>query len=164
MLIGLLSDSHGRPLIVRRAVQLFDQLGVAHTIHCGDVGGMEVFEELAGRPLTFVWGNTDVASNGLIAFLHTVGITPPAASPTLIELAGRRIAVFHGHEPGFEPACRAMDVDYIAHGHTHLARDDRRGKTRIINPGALHRAATYTVATLDLLSDQLEFYEIPPTR
>lgn len=164
MLLGLLSDSHGRALAVRRAVALFDQLGVVHVVHCGDVGGIDVFEELAGRPLTFVWGNTDVATHGLVTFVRTVGLSPPAASPVRIELAGRSIAVFHGHEPGFEAACRSLEVDYLFHGHTHLARDDRRGRTRIINPGALHRAAVHTVATLDLAADRLEFFELPSGR
>jgi hypothetical protein len=31
------------------------------------------------------------------------------------------------------------------------------GKLRVINPGALHRAAQKSVATLDLLSDKLQF-------
>ena len=40
--------------------------------------------------------------------------------------------------------------DYLLQGHTHVPHDQRIGRTRLINPGALHRARTKTVATLDL--------------
>ena len=160
MLIGILSDSHGRHLPVREAVALFDRLSVEHIIHCGDVGGMPVFEELAGRTCTFVWGNTDLPPPGIEAFLERVGIPEPTDVPTTLRLAGKTLAVFHGHERGFERAPRGWDVDYILHGHTHEARDERIGATRFINPGALHRANPKTVATLDLTSDELTFYEI----
>jgi hypothetical protein len=33
---------------------------------------------------------------------------------------------------------------------------------RIINPGALHRAASPTVATLDLERDELLFHDVRP--
>ena len=39
-------------------------------------------------------------------------------------------------------------------------RDERIAGTRIINHGALHRAAEYSVATLDLASDTLAFHVV----
>ena len=53
-----------------------------------------------------------------------------------------------------------LDVDYILHGHTHVARDDRRSRTRIINPGALRHARRKTVATLDTSSGKLTLHDI----
>ncbi len=160
MLVGILSDSHSRHLPVRQAMALFDKLGVGHVIHCGDVGRAEVFDELVGRPCTFVWGNMDVPDGGLAAYLQTVGIRPPDGVPVRLTLDGKTFAVFHGHERGFNRAIDTLDVDYILHGHTHIARDTRRKRTRIINPGALYRARRRTVATLDTDADQLTFYEI----
>jgi len=160
MLIGILSDSHGRHLAVRKAVALFDSLDAQYIIHCGDVGGGEVFDELLGHPFTFVWGNMDHADDGGVACLRSVGVKLPGEPPVLLELDGKTIAVFHGHEPGLTRAMRQLEVDYILHGHTHVARDERRGRTRIINPGALHRANPKTVATLDTQTDVLTFHEI----
>ncbi len=153
MLLGILSDSHGKAQLVRRAVELFDSLGVEHIIHCGDVGGQAVFEELVGRACTFVWGNTDHPDRELLAFLDAVGLPPPNGVPSRVTLAGHTCAVFHGHETGFEAALESLSVDYLFHGHTHVARDVRRGETRIINPGALVRANPKSVATLDLSAD-----------
>lgn len=159
MLIGILSDSHGRHLMVRRAVALFDRLGVQHLIHCGDVGRTSVFDELVGRPLAFVWGNTDEPSGKLLAYLDTVGLSPPEDIPLRLELDGKRFAVFHGHERAFDYAER-LDVDYVLHGHSHERRDERIGRVRFINPGALHRARVPTVATLDTAIDKLVFHEL----
>jgi predicted phosphodiesterase len=47
------------------------------------------------------------------------------------------------------------------HGHTHERRDERRGGTRIVNPGALHRAPAFTVAVLVPSEDRLDFLEVP---
>ena len=160
MLVGILSDSHGRHLAVRQAMELFDKLGVSHVIHCGDVGSREVFDEMIGRPLSFVWGNMDFPEDGLLTYAQSLGLTIPGQVPVRIEIDGKRFAVFHGHETSFDTALQQLDVDYVLHGHTHVACDEKLNGIRIINPGALHRAARKTVATLDTGTDQLTFHEI----
>ena len=158
MLVGILSDSHGRHLAVRQAMALFDSLGVEYIIHCGDIGGMSVFDELVGRPCTFVWGNMDEPEGGIIAYLQSVGIEPPNCVPARVTLDGKKFAVFHGHERGFHRAIDTLDVDYILHGHTHVASDKTHNGKRIINPGALYRARQKTVATLDTAAEKLTFH------
>ncbi len=160
MLIGILSDTHGRHLTVRRAMALFDKLGVDRIIHCGDVGGTDVFDEMVGRTCHFVWGNMDHPDGGLTAYLKTVGIRPPDAVPLRLTLDGKTFAVFHGHERGFHRAIDTLEVDYVLHGHTHTATDVSQNGRRIINPGALHRARRKTVATLETKSDTLAFHPI----
>ena len=164
MVIGICSDSHNSPGPLRRALAIFDEARAERVIHCGDVGGQAAFDELVGRQVRFVWGNTDMPNGALRAYLATVGLTPPDEVPLLVEWAGKRMAVFHGHERGFRTAVQDLDVDYIFHGHSHLRRDERIGSVRVINPGALHRAAIYTVATLNLATDELRFHEVPPGR
>ena len=159
MLIGIVSDSHGRSVTLRLALQLFDRLGVQYVVHCGDVG-IAALDELAGRRCTLVWGNTDPADHSAAVYARTLGVQVPDDPPALLELAGKRLAVFHGHERGFERAHLDLRVDYILHGHTHQRRDDRMGGVRIINPGALHRARQRTVATLDLAGDALAFHAL----
>ncbi len=160
MIIGVMSDSHGKAARVRTAVELLERAGAKTLIHCGDVGGIEVFDELVGRDVHFVWGNTDYPDQATIAYLDTVGIAPPTAIPRSLKLAGKTIQVFHGHEPEFNQAQRAPKSDYILHGHTHIARDERIGNCRIINPGALQRAREYTVATIDLERDEVTLHRV----
>jgi hypothetical protein len=79
----------------------------------------------------------------------------------ICNINGRRAAIFHGHERGFESNWADLGVHYVFHGHTHLARDETIHGIRIINPGALHRAQRKTVAVLDTDGDSVTFYEIP---
>lgn len=160
MLLGILSDSHGHVRPVQRALGLFDQMGVEAVIHCGDVGEEEVFQEFVGRRFWFVWGNTDLPTSELFAFISTAGLSVPLEPPLRLDLDGKRIAVFHGHEPGFSLECRQSNMDYILHGHTHERRDEIVRGHRIINPGALHRTREKTVATLDLAADVLTFHAV----
>ncbi len=159
MLIGLMSDSHDDYLAVRYALQVFDRLGVSHIIHCGDVGGQQVFDEVAGRRFSFVWGNTDYVDYAIDPYFEAIGLTTPDAVPLILELDGKKFAVFHGHEDAFIDA-DMLDVDFVLHGHTHERRDEQVNGMRFINPGALHRVRVKTVATLDTQSGKLVYHEI----
>ncbi|MCA9019008.1 MAG: metallophosphoesterase, partial [Planctomycetaceae bacterium] len=52
------------------------------------------------------------------------------------------------------------EPDYLLTGHSHQSHDFRAGATRRINPGALFRAKVFTVAVLDLATDELELREV----
>ncbi len=173
MILGILSDSHGQSARTRAAVTLLRRLGAEALVHCGDVGGEAVLEQLAGGPAWFVWGNTDVPTAGIAARAGELGVCAPTRAPVELTLGGRRIWVFHGHEPSFERLARAVErgqppdsvpglpgVSYVLYGHTHEAADLRWDGVRLINPGALQRARTYTVATLDLADDRLEHWTV----
>ena len=159
MLIGLLSDSHGDAAAVRRAFELLDELGAEAFFHCGDVGGQSVLDQFVGRRIWFVWGNTDWAGPGTKTFLETTGLPLPRV-PLRVRLAGKAIAMCHGHERAFVKLSRSPDCDYLLSGHTHVRSDTRVGSCRLINPGALRRARPKTVATVDLARDALTFHEI----
>ncbi|HOA75012.1 MAG TPA: YfcE family phosphodiesterase [Phycisphaerae bacterium] len=159
MKLGIMSDSHGRVGRVRDALAILDAAGAEAIVHCGDVGGIEVLEELAGRRCWFVWGNTDYPHPTWRASVEALGLPWPDG-PVEFTAAGRRIAVYHGHEPGFEGAIRSGRSEYLLHGHSHRKADYRVGPTRVINPGALHRVGVPTVAILDVQSDDLSFLEV----
>jgi hypothetical protein len=159
VIVGVMSDTHGNRLAAREAVRYFDSVKAGHIFHCGDVGGEEVFGELVGRPVTFVWGNTDTPDNGLLAYLTATGFAIPSSVPVRIDLAGKRFAVFHGHEANFR-SCTRLDVDYILYGHTHEADIEVLDGKCFVNPGALFRANPKTVATIDTQSSQIHFQEI----
>lgn len=157
--LGIMSDSHGRVALVRAALGLLDEAGAEGIVHCGDVGGLAVLEELAGRRCWFVWGNADLPGPGWRAEVQALGLPWPQG-PLTLELAGKRIAVYHGHEPGFAQVLQAAEHDYLLRGHTHQREDHRVGRMRVINPGALRRGWTKSVALLDLDSDLLRFMDV----
>lgn len=173
MIVGVMSDSHGRVDRVERALQIFDQLGAQTLIHCGDLGSEQVLDALAGRDVWFVWGNVDVVELGLASYAEALGLHAPTKPPPVrIELAGKRFAISHGHERAFERLVEAhfegapeVRDDYICHGHTHMARDIRLPSgARLINPGALQRASVHTVATIDLTGDEVRHWVVDETQ
>lgn len=159
MRIGILSDNHGHPRTVERAFALLEEHGAEAFFHCGDVGGQDVLDLFVGRRIWFVWGNTDWPARGVDEFLNTTGLAVPTV-PVRVTLAGRSIALCHGHEAVFDRLRLSPDCDYLFHGHTHVRADARIGSCRVINPGALHRARPRTVATLDLQTDELAFHKV----
>jgi uncharacterized protein len=159
MKLGIMSDSHGRVNQVHRALELLEDAGAEAIVHCGDLGGLEVLEALAGRPCWFVWGNTDHPDASWRDYVTELGLPFPDG-PVHFLCDGKSIAVFHGHEKNFAKAITAAEHDYLVHGHTHRRNDQRIQNMRIINPRALHRSVTRTVALLDLKTDELEFIEV----
>lgn len=169
-IVGLLSDSHGRAQITRRAVELLVARGAEVLIHLGDVCGEQVIEAMvvglddAGRArpaVHMVYGNCDFQTGGLTRYAEHLGVIVHELAGRL-ELDGKTIVLTHGHMERLMRSALAEGVDYLCHGHTHVVRDDRIGPTRVINPGALFRAAQYTVGLLDTAADHLEIVQVPP--
>jgi len=159
MRLGILSDSHGRATMTARAVALLEAHGAELLIHLGDVETEAVIDELVGHPARIVFGNCDYDIAALTRYAAHVGVTVDHPAGRL-EADGRVIAFTHGHIRRIMDAALADGVDYLLHGHTHTARDERAGRTRIINPGALFRASRYTAAVLDVAADRLSFIEV----
>ena len=159
MKLGIMSDSHGRAHVVRQARILLEWAGAEAIVHCGDVGGLDVLDELGGCPCWFVWGNMDDPVPAWQGHVEALGLPWPDG-PLELHLAGRRLAIFHGHEPEFDPALQAARHAYLLYGHTHERSDQRIAAMRVINPGALCRAAMKTVALLDLDNDSLQFLDL----
>jgi putative phosphoesterase len=159
MLLGVLSDSHGHADVTGRAVRALLDEGAELLLHLGDIGTEAVLDELAGHPARIVFGNCDWNLRELARYAEGVGIEVdhPAGR---IELGGRRVVFTHGHLAGVVQEALDEGVEYLLHGHTHEVRDERIGRTRVINPGALHRAARYTSALLDPVEDQLRWIPI----
>lgn len=170
VIVGILSDTHGQRERARRAIGLLQRLGAEAFVHCGDIGGAAVLEEMVGLRAWVVCGNTDCPDSALLRYAATLDLTI-SELPLRFELSGRSIAVFHGHEQEITelidnlrdtrqvPAAFGK-CDYVLFGHTHVACESRIGSLHLINPGALHRAPVYTVATLDLAQDEVQFWRV----
>jgi len=154
MHLGILSDTHDKVERTKAAVDVLVGSGAEALIHCGDITIPEVVYQLASLPSYFVFGNCDFELEALRQAIAAIGGSCLERGG-LIDLAGRRFAVTHGDSERELSRLAAERPEYLFSGHTHQALDVRRGPTRFINPGALHRAATWTVALLDCSSGQL---------
>jgi putative phosphoesterase len=160
VILGILSDTHGRSDMAAAAIKLLLSRGAEYLIHCGDVGSDGVLDQLAGHRATFVFGNNDWDRAGLSRYAKDLGVVC-GDDHAKLSFDGKLVVVTHGDDSRFvSRVLQEQRVDYLFLGHTHKTMDQRQGKVRVINPGALHRAAEKTVAVLDTQTDVLEFLHV----
>lgn len=168
MRIGILSDTHDQVRRTAGAVRLLADAGAEALIHCGDLTGPDIVYECALLPSYYVFGNNDFDEDELRRAMAITGATCLDRAGTVM-FGGRTFAVTHGDQTREIRRLTAAAPDYFLFGHTHLRTDNRIGSTRYINPGALHRASSWTVALLNVADDDLRFLDVadhrlPPTR
>jgi putative phosphoesterase len=150
--IGIISDTHGQVDSTRSAVRLLESLEVELVIHCGDIGSTAIVRLFEQWPAHFVFGNVDEDVAGLRRAIKACGQTCHDRFGTL-EIDGVKIAFLHGDDWRLlEQTISEGNFDMVCHGHTHRRREERSGKTLILNPGAIYRANPHTFATVDLPS------------
>ena len=141
MIIGIVSDSHGKASRLREALDIFAGRGVEVVIHCGDIGSLECVDLLGqfDGDAYMVAGNTDKHFGRLSARAKTRGVTFDPVSIAVDLGDGRRLAATHGHDGQFFiELVSGGQFAYVCHGHSHRMRDEQFGDVRVINPGALH--------------------------
>ncbi|MBI1368624.1 MAG: YfcE family phosphodiesterase [Planctomycetes bacterium] len=168
--IGLLSDAHGRGAITQRAVRLLIEHGADELVFLGDVCSDSVLEALVEKlnpetfkpdpPVHLVFGNCDNNLSAMSRYATSLGIN--VMHPTgRLDIDGKTLVFTHGDDYAAMQSALEEGVDYLCHGHTHVVRDERVGRTRVLNPGALFRAAQYTVMMLDTDRDAAEVLTVP---
>jgi len=152
MLIGVISDTHGHPQFLLPAIDRLAERRVEAVLHCGDIGSAQIVQLLRAWPVHYVLGNCDPDREAprLAAAMEPLGHTLHGRFGEL-ELGGRQIALLHGDD---ERLLRQVIVsgerDLVCSGHTHVASCERRGRTLVLNPGALYRARPHKMAFVNL--------------
>ncbi len=159
-MIGIISDTHENENAVSKAVKIFKEKNAKFVAHCGDIISPPMLEHFEGLSMKFVFGNNDGEKNGLNAKAGELGFEEIAEEKEF-EYKGKKFYVYHGtNRSKLEEAIKSNKYNYVLTGHTHIKRDDKIGKTRVINPGALFMVYPYTIALLDVENDNIEFVEI----
>ena len=179
MLLALLSDTHDNTVAAAAAIALCAPHKPAAYLHAGDLVSPFMLELFAGLPFYFVFGNNEFDHPALRSAARAMNLCCLGQFGDLAVMDGRlapaaadtppsalRIALLHGHEHArLEQAAGSGVYRYLIHGHTHVARDELVSGppglvTRIINPGALYRARTKTIALLETDNDTVRFLEV----
>jgi putative phosphoesterase len=156
MKIGIVSDTHARHATAEEALAELRRRGVTTVLHCGDIDDPETVELFRGLDAHFVFGNCDWERAALREAMTSIGATLHEPFGNL-ELDGVRLAFVHGDDHDLlRDLERSGAFDFLFYGHTHLAEEHHAGPTRVINPGALHRARPKTFAVLDLATRAVE--------
>jgi uncharacterized protein len=176
MKLGLLSDTHGRLPMTRRAVDSLVGLGVQHVLHLGDIGdghapfdGLAVLDCLAefparGIPCHLVAGNNDHNESELRSHARHLGLTL-VEQGHILAFGSIRVGLTHGHKHLPMAALEDAGVELICSGHTHeyhvTSLQGPGGQNILwVNPGALFRTRFPSVATVDLPDLRVSQYTV----
>lgn len=160
MLIAVFSDSHDNRPAIRKALDLARGRGGSEILHCGDMVSAATAGLFHGWALQYVTGNMDRDPGEIRAAVARLGMGSSCAAELQLERDGVRIALLHGNRADrLAEAIQSGKFDFVFHGHTHRRRDERIGRTRVINPGALGGATTetYSFCVLDTSTGEAEF-------
>ena len=141
--VFVLSDTHNRlPASVKELAKDADELW-----HLGDVCAETILDELRaiGPPVVVVRGNCDNNSEW----------------PLVLDLARGGLKFRLQHVPLDRPPDH---VDVLLHGHTHLPRNERRGRVLFLNPGCVtrpNRGAPPSVAWLEIAAGKINWKLVP---
>lgn len=130
MRIAIIGDTHGRVTAIKK---ILAQNPPDHLIHTGDyyADAKKIAIPLK-LPFHAVTGNCDARKG--------------EPDELLLELAGKRIYVVHGHQYGVKRDLnniwyrgQEMQSDIVVFGHTHVPFCEKVGDTWLMNPGSTSR-------------------------
>ncbi len=159
MKIAVLSDTHSRYATIETVVKMLEEHNPELILHCGDIEDAEAVWLFSGKT-HFVFGNCDAERASIRQAVYGIGGTLHEPCGRL-DLDGVRVAFTHGDDGKLlRELEHGGEFDYVFHGHTHVRAERRTGRTRVINPGALHRARPKTFALLDFKTGEIETVEV----
>jgi putative phosphoesterase len=163
MKVGVLADTHDHVANTEAALAALRTREADLLIHCGDLTKARMVKLYKGWRTAFVYGNMDRNRAGLIeAVRMTDG--PFHIGPVYeLTVDGVKIGACHGDDSELlEAMISSGAYDVVFHGHLHMRRDERRGKTRIISPGALggRSADPLSVCVWDSARQSVEFVRV----
>ncbi len=161
MRVGLISDTHDNTPRTREAISLLEDRAPELLLHAGDLNTGALVPLFEGWRVFLAEGNVDRPTSIRDAIVEH-GVEMHYDAVHHVEAGPARIGLIHGDDAGrLEGMINSGAFDLVVHGHTHEFRDERVGQTRVVNPGAVHRAKTPSVCVWDAETDELERLEIP---
>lgn len=155
-MIGIIADSHDNVPKIKEAVKIFKERKVDLVLHLGDIIAPATIPYFKGLNISFIKGNCDGDIEMIKKKIEEINGKFLGLNAEL-EIDNKKMFLIH--KPKFED--KIDKYDYILYGHTHLKRNEKINKTRIINPGGLYLGnEENSIAILNLNNDKLEFINI----
>lgn len=156
MKIPIISDIHDNLVNLEKCLNWCDKEKIKNLICCGDLTNGETLKFLAENfsgDIYLVRGNIEIYKEEEVEKYKNIKYLGRIGK---IDLAGKQIGICH--EPYLvDKVLEKGDCDIIFYGHTHQPFEDKRGNTKIINPGTLGGVFTKaTFAVYDILSGETE--------
>ncbi|MEA2036302.1 MAG: metallophosphoesterase [Nanoarchaeota archaeon] len=159
-MIGIISDTHDNVNNVLKAIKIFENNNVDFIVHCGDVVSPLTMKHFNGIHTKLVKGNCDGEVDGLKKTMEDIK-GEYLGEVGKLNILGKKIIIYHGEKKDkLQDFIDGQEFDFILTGHTHESRDEKKDKTRIINPGAHYYGGENKVVLLDVEKDKVEFIEV----
>ena len=162
MQLGLISDTHNNKTNIQLALTQLRSEGVSTILHAGDVTGVQALRLFAGFDLWIARGNMDHDPG--LAYVAEELFGPGRLRPGhRLRFNGATIAITHnGGVASARQLVMSGGCDYVITGHSHKRYEERVGRTRTINPGALGSTRWHrpSYAVLDLDTANLRWFEL----
>jgi len=136
MKVAVLTDIHDNATNLKSVLQKAKEARVEAIIFLGDFCSPPIFRILAETklPLYFIFGNVDGEQMQIAKEAAKMEHVKFERDFMKIELDGKKIAICH--RPEFAEGLAATGkYDAVFHGHTHVPRVEKVGKTLLANPG-----------------------------
>jgi putative phosphoesterase len=161
--VGVVSDTYDNRDALKQLLDRFLVAGARWLIHCGGLGSASLVDLLKPWQVYIVAGERERDRAAIETALQKARLqsTLPTELTTTIE--GVRIGVCRGDNMlTVNNWAKSGEFDYIFYGHTLRRRDESRGRTRVINPGALGgpRYQSRSGILVDLMSGDAKVIEI----
>ncbi|MBF0331715.1 MAG: metallophosphoesterase family protein [Candidatus Omnitrophica bacterium] len=161
---GLITDTHDKFALVRKAIACFEKQGCAHVFHTGDFNGDRIAELFTGRKFQFHYV-TDHSS-------HDRKMRNFRADVLDERIDVNSVFAFHDTYPCERPgrvnrvrmideAIASAGYDFVFYGHLHyfnLKLPSRGSETIAINSGGLYHKDLSTFCVLDVANGLLDVY------
>lgn len=142
--IGIISDTHDDIENTKRAIELFNNLGVNHVFHAGDYifpGMLRLFKALNSKVNLYgVRGNNDGELLGIVNVFKEIENAVFFNEFGRVVIDSTEIGIYHGTNSELsDTLIQSQIFDLLILGHTHVRRIDKIGKTLVLNPGTLNK-------------------------
>jgi putative phosphoesterase len=167
MKVGIISDTHDRLEMIRRAVNAFNDSGVDLVLHAGDYVSpftVEPFKALKAKMIG-VFGNNDGDKDFLRRRYGEIDAEIKGLF-ALVEADHMRIGLLHGHDGALlEALSQSEAIDVLVVGHTHHSTIARRGRMLLVNCGEAsgYLSGKATIGILDTSTEECRLIELAKT-
>lgn len=138
MIVAVCSDVHDNIWALERALPMMED--AEQILFCGDFCAPFTLVQLAegadGRPLHVVFGNNDGDRHLLTQNAARFASVSLYGEFAEFDLDGRQVAI--NHYPAIAHRLADGDAyDFVFYGHDHVAHDEKKGDTLLLNPGEI---------------------------
>lgn len=139
MKIPILSDTHDDIVATKKVLEDLKNKGFKQIIHLGDFSAPFMIDLFKDFKVFSVLGNNDGDIFSITNKMNSYNFSTGKVVLEL-ELEGKKIILYHGTTPQIRDALvTSQEYDFVLHGHTHKLRNEKIGKTTVLNPGTINK-------------------------